>query len=827
MARQPSGTVTFLFTDIEGSTRLVAKLGEDGYAQALDDHRQLLRAAFERHAGYEVDYEGDAFIVAFQSASEALAAAGEAQSALSEHAWPEGCPFLVRMGLHTGEPLVAPPKYVGLDVHKAARIMAAGHGGQVLVSRATREHLDEPVPLTDLGEHRLKDFDEAVPIFQLGDGAFPPLKTISNTNLPRPVSSFLGRERELGEVLARIENGARLLTLTGPGGTGKTRLALEAALTLVPDYKAGVFWVGLSSLRQPALVTETMAQTLGARDSLAAHIGELELLLVLDNFEQVIEAAPDLSALLQACPNLALLVTSRELLRVQGEVEYPVPPLQEPEAVSLFCARSGLEPSSEIAELCARLDSLPLAVELAAARANVLAPAQILERISQRLDLLQGGRDADPRQRTLRAAIEWSHDLLSDDERQLFARLSVFSGGCTLEAAEEICDAPWDCFGSLVDKNLVRRRDERYWMLETIRDFAHECLVEREGSETIARTHLDWHLAFVETMAGELFGAEQGYWLGLLEREHDNLRGALTWAYEVGEIELALRLTAGLQSFWYKHGHIAEGRRWFERAIAASPQSQELRARTLQGAGVFAGAQDDWRRAQEFAEEGLSLYRELGDRRGTAILLRDLGATAVRRGDYDLAVQSYEESAALFRKLDERTLLATVIANIGDVAFRRGDFAQAAERTSESLAIQRELGALFGVTVSLITLGFIALREGRDEDARVALEESMLLARELGSTDNLAYTFEGMAAVAAVRMDWDRAALLLGRAEAIREATATELEAAEQIVHERTLTALRAAKSEEEVAELSDAGRLLSDDAAIDLARALGHVAHA
>jgi Adenylate and Guanylate cyclase catalytic domain/NB-ARC domain len=425
----PAGTVTFLFTDIEGSTALLEELGSERYGELLSQHHRVCRAAWAAHGGVEVDTTGDAFFVAFPTASGVLAAAADAQRALAELG------LQVRMGVHTGEVSLNETGYVGLEVHRAARIAAAAHGGQVVVSgpAAAEAGRDE---LVDLGEHRFKDVEEPMEILQLGEGSFPPLKTISNTNLPRPASSFVGRDRELAEVLARVEQGARLVTLTGPGGSGKTRLALEAAATLVPQYKAGVFWVGLAALRDPALVTETIAQTLGAKDDLAGHIGERELLLLLDNLEQVIESAPELSALLRTCPNLILLVTSRELLRVDGEVEYAVPPLAQPEAVSLFCERAQVDPTDEIAELCARLDNLPLAVELAAARTKVLSPAQILERLSQRLDLLKGGRDADPRQQTLRATIEWSHDLLTDDEQRLFRALSVFSGGCTLDAAE-------------------------------------------------------------------------------------------------------------------------------------------------------------------------------------------------------------------------------------------------------------------------------------------------------------------------------------------------------------------------------------------------------
>ena len=430
----PTGTVTFLFTDVEGSTRLLRELGEEAYAEALAEHRRIVREACVAADGVEVDTQGDAFFFAFPTAQGAVGAAQAMTEALAAGS------IQLRIGLHTGTPLVTDEGYVGDDVHLAARVAAAGHGGQVVLSRATRAHLDG-VALTDLGEHRLKDIEGAVAIFQLGDLSFPPLKTISNTNLPRPASSFVGREQELEDVVARIEEGARLLTLTGPGGSGKTRLALEAASIMVPKYRAGVFWVGLAALRDPSLVIEQIAQTLGAKDELAAHIGEREMLLLIDNLEQVVEAAPELSRLLQACPNLNLLCTSRELLRVQGEVEYEVPPLASREAVSLFCERSRLEPSDEIAKLCARVDNLPLAVELAAARAKALSPAQILDRLTSSLDLLRGGRDADPRQQTLRATIGWSYDLLSEDEQRRFRTLSVFAGGCTLEAAEEVADA--------------------------------------------------------------------------------------------------------------------------------------------------------------------------------------------------------------------------------------------------------------------------------------------------------------------------------------------------------------------------------------------------
>jgi Adenylate and Guanylate cyclase catalytic domain/AAA ATPase domain len=371
----PIGTVTFLFTDVEGSTRLLEEIGDEAYEEALAAHRRVVRTACSAQGGVEVDTQGDAFFFAFPTAPGALAAASEMTRELASG------PIHIRIGLHTGEPRLGEEGYLGKEVHLAARVASSGHGGQVVLCKATA-HILAGLELTELGEHRLKDIAEPVAIYQLGEERFPPLKTISNTNVPRPASSFIGRETELAQVLGMLEQGARLLTLTGPSGSGKTRLALEAATALIPQYKAGVFWVGLASLRDPSLVTTTISQNLGAKASLAEHIGERDMLLLLDNLEQVVEAAPELSELVQACPNLVLLVTSRELLRVQGEVEYPVLPLASPEAVSLFSERGQLEPSEEIGELCARLDNLPLAVELAAARTKVLTTEQILERLS-------------------------------------------------------------------------------------------------------------------------------------------------------------------------------------------------------------------------------------------------------------------------------------------------------------------------------------------------------------------------------------------------------------------------------------------------------------
>jgi predicted ATPase/class 3 adenylate cyclase len=631
----PIGTVTFLFTDVEGSTKLLEEIGDESYDKALAQHRRLIRAACAAYGGVEVDTQGDAFFFAFPTAPGALAAASEVTRALASG------PIQVRIGLHTGKPRLGDEGYVGKEVHFAARLAATGHGGQVVLSRATAELVDGS--LTELGEHRLKDIAESVPVYQLGEERFPPLKTISNTNLPRPASSFVGRERELEEVLTRVSQGARLVTLTGPGGSGKTRLALEAAATLIPDYKAGVFWVGLASLRDPALVTETISQTLGAKDGLAEHIGEREMLLLLDNLEQVIEAAPELPTLVSACPNLTLLCTSRELLRVQGEVEYEVPPLASPEAVALFCERSRLEPSEEIAELCARLDNLPLAVELAAARTKALSPAQILKRLSHRLDLLSGGRDADARQQTLRATIAWSYDLLSEEEQRLVRSLAVFAGGCTLEAAEDVADADLDTLQSLVEKSLLRFADDRYSMLETIREYAGEQLAGKGETRELGLSHAEFFLALADEARTHFETHQEAEWLGRIEVEHDNLRAALS-CLEAADAERFIRLAVDVWRSWLMRAYFAEGRQWLRRALDLNPEPSPQRWAALEGAASLVYYPEGHRGVRPLAEELLEVARQIGDAASIASSLLLLGQLEAEVGNTDGAIDLYQRS---------------------------------------------------------------------------------------------------------------------------------------------------------------------------------------
>jgi predicted ATPase len=613
----PTGVVTFLFTDIEGSTRLIEELGEDAYIRALAEHRRLLREAFAAHGGVEVDTQGDAFLYSFADAGAALAAAADGQQTLSPG------PVRVRMGLHTAESRLTGEGYGGRELHRAARIAASGHGGQIVLSAATRALVADD--LTELGEHRLKDFAEPVALFQVGAEPFPPLKTISNTNLPRPASSFVGRERERGELVSLLSNGTRLVTLSGPGGSGKTRLAIEAAAELVPAFKGGVFWVGLAALREPALVAEAIGETLGAKNGLAEHIAERELLLLLDNFEQVVEAAPELAELLEGCPRLKLLVTSRELLRIRGEVDYPVAPLETPDAVELFCARAQLEPDDAIRELCRHLDDLPLALELAAARTRVLSPTQILERLSQRLDLLQGGRDVDPRQQTLRATIAWSHDLLDEGERALFTRLAVFRGGCTLDSAERVATADIGTLQSLIDKSLLRHTNERFWMLETILEYAGECLAASGEETELGPRHAEYFLAYAEDARGPVTQDYSRDYSARIEAEQDNLRRALEWARDVDDGETLSRLAAALADHWSTRGFHREARVWLTLALERGSMPLDTRKRILFYAIAFEFDRRDLARVEALTEELHRLAEETGGRKAIGIRIGCLG----------------------------------------------------------------------------------------------------------------------------------------------------------------------------------------------------------
>jgi len=801
----PQGEVTLLFTDVEGSTQLLHEMGPNSYAELLSKHRRLLRNAFTAGGGVEVETQGDAFFVSFPSAHAAVTAAAAAQAALSKES------IRVRMGLHTGRPHRAVEGYVGEDVHLGARIAAAGHGGQVLLSAATRSLIEAET--TDLGEHRLKDFADPVSIFQLGSERFAPLKTISNTNLPRPASSFVGREREVGELAALLRGPDRLVTLTGPGGSGKTRLAIEAAAEAIGDFRAGVFWIGLAPLRDPALVLEEIGRTLGAKGDLVSHIADRQMLLLLDNFEQVVDAAPSLSLLLQSCPNLSFLVTSRALLRIDGESEFPVLPLEQTDAVALFAARARIDQDATVADLCRQLDNLPLAVELAAARVRVLTPAQIRERLGQRLDLLTGGRDADPRQQTLRATISWSHDLLDDDERTLLARLSVFAGGCTLETAEAVVDANVGTLQSLVEKSLVRQTAGRFWMLETIREYAAEQLREPE----LAQAFAEHYLAFAQTADVELRRRPET-WLDRLDGEHDNFRAALDHFGSTEQDRKALTLAAALARFWTMRGHFTEGRTRLEHLLARDATPTAERAGALNGAVSLVVGQADTEAGERYADEALLLHRRLGNEHGAALSLYQLGAVAGEKEDYDRAMQLTAESVEALRRLGDNYLACQALMNLGYYHQCVGDFAGGQVLLEQALEEARVADNAAQQARALGKLAVGARDEGRHDEALPMLGESLEIWARVGDPAMIARDLSRVAYSLAKLGRAEPAAQLLAASEATRE-RAGHFEAWIPRINDEILGDVHARLAPDAFAGAWRAGQKLTVDEALDLTR--------
>jgi predicted ATPase len=809
--------VTFLFTDVEGSTRLLHELGAAGYADALAEHRRVLRRAFGAHGGVEVDTQGDAFFVAFPTAPGALAAAADALAGLEQG------PIRVRMGVHTGTPHVGEEGYVGADVHRAARIAAAGHGGQVLVSAATAALLGRD-GLHDLGEHRLKDLSAPERIFQLGEKEFPPLASLHQTNLPVPATPFLGRERELAEVLGLLSReDVRLLTLTGPGGTGKTRLGLQAVGAVADRYPHGVWWVPLALLRDPELVLEAAAQALGAQDGLAAHIGDKRLLVLFDNFEHVVDAAGGLAELLAACPGLDLVVTSREPLHLTGEQEYPVPPLAPEEGVGFFAARARtvqpeFQVDAAVAEICRRLDELPLALELAAARVKALSSKQILERLERRLPLLTGGaRDLPERQRTLRATIEWSHELLTPDEQRLFARLGVFSGGATLDAAEQIVNADIDTLQSLVDKSLVRSSGGRYWMLETIREYAVERLEESGEAEELRRSHAAHFLTLAEEAVPNLRGDPQE-WLERLDAEHGNLRAALDSLESSGETQLVLRMAGALTDFWTMRGQVEEGRRRLETALAADEHSTLFRARALIAASDFAAFAGDDETARRRAEEAVTLSSLLEDDLTSAHARYTLGNALTAKRQWKAAKQLFEESVRAFDELGDDFHALSARRGLTWMHEELGDFERARELTEQNLGLARSLGNRRIEARALGALSTIALGEGRIDDALALLTDSYTIDRELGFS-----IFVGIDLIrfAAILTAYGRAAdgaRLVARADTLREESGFILESWATEEREATIGNIRAALDETAFTEAYEEGRSLTVDEAVALA---------
>jgi len=759
----PRGTVTFLFTDIEGSTRLLDELGAEEYGDRLAEHRLFLREAFARHGGVEVDTQGDAFFVAFPTAPGALDAAREAQDALD---------VPVRMGLHTGTPLLTEEGYVGHDVHRAARIAAAGHGRQVLVSTATAALVDQ-AELHDLGEHRLKDLSAPERIYQLGDTEFAPLKTLYRTNLPIPATPFLGRDHELAEVCGLLaRDDVRLLTLTGAGGSGKTRLALQAAGGLADAYPDGVWWVPLAPLTDSADVGPAAVRALGGGGTLPEVVDGQRLLLLLDNFEHVVEAAVDVAAVLAECPRADVLVTSRERLRVQGEQVYAVPVLERAQARRLFTARAraaqpDFEPDEHVDELGERLDHLPLALELAAARVPLLTTAQLVERLRNRLDLLKGGRDADPRQATLRATIEWSYDLLNEDEQRLFRRLAAFAGGCTLDVAEEIAGADLDVLQSLLDKSLVRSSDGRYWMLETIREFASERLEEAGEADEVTR-RLAVHLLALGELAGLISESDPPERPELVRPELDNFRRAIDWARDHDPV-LALRLAVSLELFWVLHDPFEGARRLrelLEIDVAVPPALRAQALRTLAEAAATAG---DSETGSSAMKGSLAEFERIGDERGIAIVRHRLSIAALSEGDLTRARQLVEASLATCSRLPDPKLEADCVRCLAWIEHADGNLGRAVELNEQSILLLDQIGHTWLLRGALLESADLARELGQFRKAEERARGGLRVAQSLSDRQGTVYSVATIAQVYTAAGRLERAGRLWGALEAEAE----------------------------------------------------------
>jgi len=827
MQELPTGTVTFLFTDIEGSTRLADELGA-AYADLLDQTRSVLREVVAAEGGHEFGVEGDAHFLVFSSPAGAVRAAVEAQRRLAKE-----CEAKVRMGIHSGEGFLRDGDYVGLDVHRVARITAAGHGGQVLLSESVRSLVEADLPagvgLRDLGEHRLKDLRQAEHLYQLEiDGLlseFGPLRGVEGEsgNLPSQLTSFVGREKELEDARRLLAEG-RMLTLTGPGGTGKTRLSIQLASVVRDEFPGGAWFVPLASITDPDLVPTAIADGFGLVDAgspkpplerVIDHVRRREMLLVLDNFEQVLDAAPAVRELLGSAQRVKVVVTSRAVLHVSGEREYPVPPLRLPdprnlpdlgmwpqyEAVALFLERArAVKPDFEVtvenapavAEICARLDGLPLAIELAAARIRVLSPDAILARMGDRLALLAGGaRDLPARQRTLREAIAWSYDLLEPVEQRLFARVAPFMGGWTLEEAEAVCGPAEDLgvdvldgLSSLAEKSLVTVGDasgeRRFGMLETIREFAVERLEKSGEAAEMRRRHAAAYLALAERAVPAYTRRDRKTWLERLEPEHDNFRAALEWAIEGGEATIALGFTWALWRFWQMRGHLQEGRAWASRALEmpeAQGQSPE-RARALEGAGGLAYWQSDPAGAQKWYGEALEVAERMGDPKLIADALYNY-AFSFDPGKWgeqvDLLEQILDRAMKLYEELGDRAGIANTHWALGNLAYGQVDYQRAVDWTTQSLAEARELGDDFLTGWSLFMRGGALARLGRWDEAVEPWREGLRLFVESGDLTGILFNLDGLADAAIARGDSERGLRLRAVTQALRVETGAEL----------------------------------------------------
>jgi predicted ATPase/class 3 adenylate cyclase len=865
MSAPPSGTITFLFTDLERSAREWEQRPQ-AMERALERHDALVRGALRAHGGHVFKTVGDAFHAAFTTAPEALQAAVAIQRALGAEPWETGEPLRARIALHTGTAQERDGDYFGPALNRVARLRDAGHGGQILLSAVTaglvRGQAPDGVELRDLGEHRLRDLTEPERVYQAAvwglPADFPPLRLPDDhaTNLPTPLTSFVGREREIAEVVALLGT-ARLVTLTGPGGVGKTRLALAVEGRAAARSAA---FIDLAALADPSLILPTVAYSLGVEepargslmDELVAALGKSDTLLVLDNLERLVEGALVLATLLARAPDVRLLVTSRVPMRLRGEREYPVPVLPVPGAdaqrdlqtlatvpsVALFIARSRdvspefsltTENAEAVAAICARLDGLPLAIELAAAQARVLPPGAMLDRLTRRLPLLKGDtRDAPARQRTLDDTIGWSYDLLAEDERKLLRRLGVFAGGFSLDAAEAVCGPGADRgagvlhgIAALVAQSLVQRSEQaggeaRFVMLETIREFALDRLAESDEAVEIRARHRDCCLRLVRDP-----GPSWATWLTRLEADLDNLRAALAWCLAVGDLKVGLQMATGMVWFWERQGRVTEGRRWLESLVAASrnaPVSPQVLAGALSGLGQLAFRQGEYDEAVSLGEEALAISRALREPSVVAQHLQRLAHAVGATGDVRRSMALHEEASALWRELGNDLGVADTLLDLGLSEQMLGNLDRSAVLLQESLTIYDRVGELAGKSSALLSLGMASLRQGSPANAALLYREGLTIGRHLGDRQVMAWGVLGLAGVAWFRGDHEAASKLLGASEAVLEAMGIAPPPAARQMIDRGVANLRTALGDDALAALRAEGRALSLDAAVALA---------
>ena len=868
MADRPTGTVTFLFTDIEGSTRLLQRLGET-YGEVLARHHGLVRDAIRRWHGVEVKTEGDSFFVVFTSPADAIQAAADAQLAMAREPWPDDAEVWVRMGIHTGEAAFAADDYMGLDVHRAARISEAAHGGQVLISDSTRELVEGALPdrvrLKDLGDHRLRDLDRPERLHQLVveslRSEFPPIHSLSARLdvLPPELTSFIGREREVEEV-ADLLKAMRLLTLTGPGGTGKTRLALGVARHVTDAFRDGVAFVELAAIFEPDLVAPTIRHVLGLREEAGRRATETlvdalrnkEVLLVIDNFEQVLEGAPVLAELLAATTRLRLLVTSRSILHLTGEQEYPVPPLALPradevgdvrrlsrsEAVALFvqrarAARPGFELAEEnaaaIVEVCRRLDGLPLAIELAASRVKLLPPTVLRARLGQSLDLLQStAADRTDRQRTLRGAIAWSYDLLDETERAFFQRLAIFVGGWTYDAAEALVRGSGGphadvlmALERLVDQSLIRTVETggelRFQMLETIREFGLERLVLAGEREAVAQAHAAHFVSLVREAEPRL--TMDPALVDRLERDIDNLRVMLRWSAEADRLRLGLEAAGSLWRFWHLRGHLREGRAQLTSLLAhpGAAEPSRARAKALIGLAGIVYWMGDYADANRHYEEALSIARTQHDRRLEAEILYSLGYVNAIRRDWEAALSALGDAQRIYEELGDPAGAASSVMASGMVESLRGRHDVARSLLRPVIETLAELGDEFSVTNAMQVLARTQLLSGDVADARDLTVKSIRIRSTQRNPTGLSAGLLDMASLEALAGRHERAARLVGAASRIVEQAGGQ--APPELVNRiDPVPILEAALDRPTLGALLEEGRRMDDDAAVEYA---------